>query len=150
MRKSSFLIYFLLVVVLIANSVQVKGSNSKEFGWHLQKIHAINAWKITNGSSDITIAVIDSGINFSHPELTHAQWINEDEDPNGNNGVDDDGNGYTDDRWGWDFVSRDKIPSPEPGDPIHWHATFIAGIISASINNEGIAGIIPAINVACQ
>lgn len=122
-------------------TVKANGSNSKEFGWHLHKIHAIDAWKITNGSSDISIAVIDSGINFSHPELTHAQWINKGEDPDGNNGLDDDNNGYTDDRWGWDFVSQDKIPGPEPSDPIHRHATFIAGIIAASINNEGIAGI---------
>ncbi len=117
--------------------------NGAEFDWHLSKIGAFNAWKITNGSSDIVIAIIDSGICFNHSEITHSQWINTDEIAG--NAIDDDGNGYTDDVEGWDFVSYGQTPDNEPegeaGDQVHWHATFIAGLISALIDGDGIAGI---------
>ncbi len=60
---------------------------------------------------------------------------------------DDDCNGYTDDINGWDFVSMDNIPGPELSDPINSHATFIAGIITANIDNQGVAGIAPNVKI---
>ncbi len=68
-----------------------------------------------------------------------------------NNEIDDDANGYIDDINGWDFVSidntPDNIPGPEPTDLIHWHATFIAGIITAKIDNKGVVGIAPNVKI---
>jgi hypothetical protein len=120
-----------------------------EYGWHLSKIHAQEAWNFTTESDSITVAVIDSGISFNHSELVDACWVNTDEIAN--NSIDDDGNGYVDDTHGWDFVSidntPDNIPGWQPSDPIHWHATFIAGIITANIDGEGIVGVAPDVKI---
>lgn len=116
-----------------------------EDSFHLELIGAFDVWKITNGSKDITIAVIDSGIDFSHHDLIGSEWINTDEIAS--NSIDDDGNGYIDDTIGWDFVSNDNIPGPQEHDPIHWHATFIAGIISGENDGEGVTGISPNISI---
>ena len=110
-----------------------------------EQIHIKDALAITNGSKDITVAVIDSGIDFSHPELGNISWTNEDEIAN--NSIDDDGNGYIDDIRGWDFSSHDSKPGPEPGDLVHWHGTFITGIIAAPWNNDGMLGVAPNVTV---
>ncbi len=99
-------------------------------------INALKAWKITKGSKDIKIAVIDTGIEYTHPDLRDNMWVNEAE-ANGTAGVDDDGNGYIDDIHGYDFANND-------GDPIdgHSHGTHCAGTIGAVHNNdEGVAGV---------
>ena len=119
------------------NSVLHNFTAYSDIGWHLNQINITGAWNITFGSSNITIAVIDSGIDFSHPEL-FQQWINTDELPA--DGIDNDLNGYIDDDHGWDFVSNDSEPGPQAVDPIHWHATYITGIISAPLNDYGIVG----------
>ncbi|MCG3217199.1 MAG: S8 family serine peptidase [Candidatus Heimdallarchaeota archaeon] len=115
-----------------------------DIGWHLDQINITGAWDITVGSKDIVIAVIDSGIDFSHPELNNS-WINVNELPA--DGIDDDANGYIDDTHGWDFVTNDSEPGPQAVDPIHWHATFISGIIMGQLNNIGIAGAAPNVSV---
>jgi subtilisin family serine protease len=150
-NKRSFTYLILTISVLTAYQFVItpeftsglSAQNGIEFDWHLEKISAFDAWKITNGSSDVVIAVIDSGICFNHSEITHAEWINTDEIVG--NAIDDDANGYIDDVAGWDFVSigetPDNEPEGEPGDQVHWHATFIAGLISAAIDGDGIAGI---------
>ncbi|MEE9410938.1 MAG: S8 family serine peptidase, partial [Candidatus Heimdallarchaeota archaeon] len=115
-----------------------------DIGWHLDQINITGAWDITVGSKDIVIAVIDSGIDFSHPELNNS-WINVNELPA--DGIDDDANGYIDDTHGWDFVTNDSEPGPQAVDPIHWHATFITGIINAQLDNFGIAGAAPNVTV---
>jgi len=152
MKKKQSLIYLTILISLIVgcqfgnlpNYVSaLTTQNGAEFDWHLSKIGAFDAWKITNGSSDVVIAVIDSGICFNHSEITHSEWINTGEIAG--NAIDDDSNGYVDDVSGWDFVSIGETPDNEPegelGDQVHWHATFIAGLISAAINGVGIAGI---------
>ncbi len=127
------------------NSVVIVRAANYENSFHHAIIDSAGAWAITNGSSDITIAVIDAGIDFNHPDLIDSAWINTGEIFN--NSIDDDGNGYVDDFNGWDFVSNDSVPGPETGDPIHWHGTFIAGIISAPIDGDGIAGIAPNVTI---
>jgi thermitase len=99
-------------------------------------INATRAWEITKGSKDIKIAVIDTGIDYTHPDLVDNIWTNEAE-ANGEAGVDDDGNGYVDDIHGYDFANGDG--DPRDG---HSHGTHCAGTIGAVHNNgEGIAGV---------
>lgn len=106
------------------------------------------AWDLEKGSEQVVIALIDSGVKYTHPDLADKLWTNPDEIPD--NGIDDDNNGYIDDIIGWDFVDTDepvvdgedgKIEDNDPSD-YHGHGTKCAGIIGASSNNnEGIAGI---------
>lgn len=111
-----------------------------DYQWHFQNtgqtggkpgsdINLKKAWQIETGSPKIIIAVIDGGINVSHPDLANALWTNTDEIAA--NGIDDDNNGYVDDVHGYGF--GDQIPQLFPDG----HATHVAGIIGA-VNNNGI------------
>lgn len=109
--------------------------NSKSITERGLDIRAPEAWAVTTGDRNIIVAIIDSGIDFFHPDLAKNIWYNEKEIPG--NGVDDDGNGYVDDYRGFDFVNRDPDPWDELG-----HGTHVAGIIGAIGNNgRGIAGV---------
>ena len=107
--------------------------------WGLEKIDAPEAWGVTTGSSAVVVGVIDSGIDFNHPDLAGARWVNPAEncDDCRSNGVDDDGNGYVDDWRGWDFANNDNDPSDDNG-----HGTHVAGTIGAvGDNGVGITGV---------
>ena len=104
------------------------------------------AWDISEGSSDIIIAIIDSGVLYTHEDLRNKLWVNPGEIAN--NGLDDDGNGFVDDIHGWDFLGSvdplgnratgDNDPSPVPSNT---HGTTVAGIAAAEVNNMlGVAG----------
>nr|NHJ84689.1 S8 family serine peptidase [Asgard group archaeon] len=128
---------FISTFGLSANTIYPVIAATAEVGWHLEKINITDAWTITQGSPSITIAVLDCGINFTHPELSHAQWVNYDEIAN--NSIDDDGNGYIDDIYGWNFVGNDNDPNPTYTNI--WrnnHGTFIAGVIAAKNDDIGI------------
>lgn len=116
------------------------------FQWHLRNegqtggttgadIHAaLGAWTVETGSPDVTVAIIDGGIDVLHPDLNAALWINTDEIPN--NGIDDDQNGYVDDVNGFGFGDNSSTLFPD------FHGTHVAGIIGAITNNSiGVAGI---------
>jgi len=99
-------------------------------------IDAPEAWDITKGSGNIIIAIVDSGVAYDHPDLAGNKWINTKE-LNGIPGVDDDGNGFVDDVYGWDFVDKDGYPVDYDS-----HGTHVAGIIASNGNNGlGITGI---------
>src|SRR3989339_2224642 len=120
------------------------GSNSGGFfssGIAGRDINAVNAWKITTGSDEVKIAVIDTGVDYTHPDLKNNIWVNEAEQ-NGQAGVDDDQNGYVDDIHGYDFANKD-------GDPIddHGHGTHCAGVIGASHNGIGVAGVMSKVKI---
>lgn len=98
-------------------------------------INAIKAWKITKGSAEVKIAVIDTGVDYNHEDLKNNIMINEAE-LNGLKGVDDDNNGYVDDIYGYDFANDDADPMDG-----HGHGTHCAGVIGAEHNGIGIAGV---------
>ncbi|MFM8270471.1 MAG: S8 family serine peptidase [Pseudomonadota bacterium] len=117
---------------------------NKSSGFIDADIDAPEAWEITTGSRNVTVAVIDSGVDYNHPDLVNNIWLNPGEtgtDSAGadksSNGIDDDGNGYIDDFRGWDFVDNDNDPMDTNG-----HGTHVAGIIGARGNNSrGVTGI---------
>ena len=100
-------------------------------------ISAEKAWESFGvGSKAVKIAVIDTGVDYTHPDLKNNMWVNEAE-ANGEEGVDDDGNGYVDDIHGYDFANNDG--DPRDG---HSHGTHCAGTIAAEHNNGlGVAGV---------
>lgn len=118
--------------------------------WGLKKSAAAKAWEVSQGSKDIVVAVIDTGIDVKHEDLKNNLWRNPGEtglDAQGRdkatNGIDDDGNGFKDDVYGWNFVSN----RPDLTDN-HGHGTHIAGIIGAEASNGvGIAGISPKVSL---
>jgi subtilisin family serine protease len=91
------------------------------------------AWGLTTGSTNVIVAVIDTGISLTHEDLRAQLWVNEDEIPNNN--VDDDNNGYIDDRHGMSALWPTNVTSA--GDPTddHRHGTHCAGTIGAAANN---------------
>ncbi|MHC4388022.1 MAG: S8 family serine peptidase [Planctomycetota bacterium] len=92
-------------------------------------IDAEEAWDKSTGVPDVIVAVLDSGVDYTHRDLDDNMWVNEAE-LNGLAGVDDDGNGYIDDIYGYDFLNDD----PDPKDD-HGHGTHCSGIIAAEGDN---------------
>lgn len=111
---------------------------------YLSQIHAPEAWALTTGSARVVIAVLDSGMDITHPDLREEVWNNSDEVPG--DGIDNDADGYIDDVNGWDFINDIPDPSPKFGGDFLvagiQHGTLLAGIIAARGNNGlGITGI---------
>ncbi len=111
--------------------------------WYLEQIGAFDAWDTQTDASSVVVAIIDSGIDLDHPDLAGNIWVNDDPI----DGIDNDQNGFIDDRNGWDFVSDDNDPTPDVTedelDPIAMtHGTMVAGIVGALGNNSvGTSGI---------
>lgn len=95
-------------------------------------INLYAAWEITTGNPNVIVAVIDGGIDYKHEDLADNIWINQAE-LNGKEGVDDDGNGYVDDVYGWNFIRKSNVVYP------HDHGTHVAGTVAA-VNNNGVGG----------
>ncbi len=105
--------------------------------WALDTLRVKRAWRETTGNPGVVIALVDSGIEMSHPDLRDRLYTNPGEIAG--NGIDDDGNGLVDDIHGWDIVDDDN----DPGDPTVGHGTEVAGVALASLNGIGVVGIAP-------
>lgn len=109
--------------------------------WGHYAINAPSAWNTTNGAG-VVVAVIDTGLDSSHPDIAASIWTNPREIPG--NGLDDDGNGLVDDTHGWDFVGPDASNPTQSDLPLdhHGHGTHVSGTIAATGNNGmGILGV---------
>jgi subtilisin family serine protease len=96
--------------------------------WNLFRMNVPAAWDLTQGNPDVVVAVLDTGVDYHHPELVPNIWRNPGEIPA--NGIDDDNNGFVDDDLGWDFAYGDRDPMDD-----HGHGTACAGIIAAAGDN---------------
>ncbi len=117
--------------------------------WGMQDIGLQEALTVNYGVRNVTIAVIDTGVDYLHEDLRQSLWYNSKEVPN--NGIDDDKNGYIDDMIGWDFLDNDNKPYDLTGNILQilqggnpGHGTHCAGNIGATGNNSlGISGVYP-------
>lgn len=126
--------------MLVPSLVFAKVPNDIKYAdlWYLPHISAPEAWESTTGDASVIVAVLDTGVALTHPDLKANLWQNAQEIPD--NGKDDDRNGFIDDAVGWDFVSDDASPEPElelSSDPdAQSHGSVVAGVIGAVGNNH--------------
>ena len=131
--------------------------------WGMNQMGVRDSWSKTKGSPEMVVAVIDTGVDYTHEDLVDNLWHNTGEmgkDANGRdkatNGIDDDGNGYVDDLIGWDFAANDNKPYDltasqtemlfNGGNP--GHGTHCAGNVAARADNgKGITGVAPNVRV---
>lgn len=107
--------------------------------WSLKKVGATSAWEQGVGSRNVVVAVIDTGVDFKHPDLAANMWKNSKEIAG--NKIDDDKNGLVDDIHGYDFLDNDADPSDVTSSQNPGHGTHCAGIVGAVGNNAvGISG----------
>jgi subtilisin family serine protease len=102
--------------------------------WNLDRINAPEVWARGYTGQGITVAVIDTGVDYNHSDLAGNIWVNTREIAG--NGIDDDGNGYVDDIHGWNFVDNNNTPLDFNG-----HGTHVAGTIAARNNGVGVTGV---------
>lgn len=120
------LLLFLFLTVSCSHMeriIQSQADTLKQSNWHLQITKTNKAWGLSRGSKDIIVAIIDTGIDIHHPDLSENLWKNEKEFK-GKPGVDDDHNGYIDDIHGWNFTDNSNRIWDH-----HGHGTHVAGII---------------------
>lgn len=128
--------------------LQNTGSNSRagNFGRGIKgkDINIIEAWKITKGNPEIIVGIMDSGVDYTHPDIKGSMWANEAE-INGIEGVDDDGNGYVDDFNGYNFPGGKKYK----GDPMdkNGHGTHTSGTVASKHDDYGMAGVAPNVKL---
>ena len=148
-KKIALLGVFLL---LFANNTQAFSQDYTPRDAHLKYQSYFNLINIEPSWSndlevnkEVVVAVLDSGVDIDHPDLSDNIWVNSGEIPD--DGIDNDGNSYIDDVHGWDFVESNNDPNPTLGadyNPVAInHGTVVAGIIAAVANQEGIIGIAP-------
>lgn len=128
--------------------IRVDGEKGKEVNdplfeqqTNLNQVKAPVCWNVTTGK-DVVVGVIDTGIDYTHPDLADNMWKNPGEIAD--DGIDNDGNGYIDDVYGYNFADGNNDPMDT-----QFHGSHVAGIIGASANNGiGVAGIAPNVKLA--
>ena len=119
--------------------------NDIEFNkqFHHKMIQTTKAWEVSKGDHEIIVAVTDNEFQINHKDMVNAWWKNPNEIPN--NKIDDDGNGYVDDVYGWDFINGDNNVDAKDETS---HGTHVSGTIAAVSNNSiGGSGIAPNVKV---
>ncbi len=124
----------------LQNSGQYVGT---KYGTPGIDINAVQAWDYTKGDEDLLVGVLDTGTDIDHNDLKDNIYTNLEEIPG--NGLDDDGNGYTDDIHGWDFADNDNSVYDSAADDAH--GTHVAGIIAAGANGIGTCGVAPKVKI---
>ncbi len=115
-------------------------STAAEDQWGQTMIGAPGAWTAGVKGAGVTVAVVDSGVDITHPQLRNQLAINTKEIPG--NGLDDEGNGYVDDVHGWDFDADQPIVSDTAG-----HGTHVAGVIAAEHGYSTVKGVAPSAKI---
>lgn len=105
--------------------------------WGINHIGALEAWASGTGEG-ITVAVLDTGIDYDHTDLDANLWVNTSEIAG--DGIDNDGNGFVDDIHGWNFTSSGASSNIND---VRGHGTHVAGIIAAEANGQGTVGVAP-------
>lgn len=105
-------------------------------------INAPEAWGKYKAKRNVTVAVVDTGVDHSNSEISSNMWTNDGEIPD--NGIDDDENGYVDDYYGWNFYDNNNVTYKGAEDD---HGTHCAGTIAAASNDIGITGVAPYSNI---
>lgn len=109
-------------------------SPERGFSWEIDMINAPEVWQQGFTGKDIVVAVLDTGVDYTHEDLNDNIWKNSFEIEG--NGIDDDNNGFVDDIRGWSFAENSNNPMDREG-----HGTHVAGTIGAEKNNFGITGV---------
>jgi serine protease AprX len=123
-------------------AVPPPGERDPEIGWNLEMIGAPEAWSQGYRGQEIVVGLIDSGVDYTHPDLVNRMWTNEDEIPW--NGEDDDFNGFVDDTLGWDFPCDDNDPMGSgPTD----HGTRAAGLVAGDGTGGIATGVAPGARI---
>lgn len=107
-------------------------------------IDGLQALALSTGDPSLVVAVIDDGVDYTHPDLAGRMWVNPGEIPD--NGVDDDSNGIVDDVHGANFCDPDE-PTGVPFSSNNTHGTHVAGTIAASLNGVGTVGVAPSVQI---
>lgn len=114
--------------------------------WSIAKVRAAEAWDLGVGSREVVVAVTDTGVDYTHPDIKDNMWVNKKEVVG--NGIDDDQNGFVDDVYGYDFNGNDADPKDETGSQNPGHGTHCAGILGAvGDNNRGISGMSQKVSI---
>ncbi len=157
-NHQKLLVLFIFLVITFGGLWMAGNSNHEEvpvvmdhtdnLPYGIRMIGADKVWPVTQGSPEVVVAVLDTGLNTTHTDLQNILWINEDEIPD--NGIDDDGNGYIDDVHGWDFVHQNNDPFSLLD--VTWpslqnHGTHVTGTIAAQLNDYGIVGVAPGVSI---
>ena len=131
---------------IVPASIDIRDIGYKRQEKHYEMINLPDAWSSTMGSNDVTVAVIDTGIDLDHPDLQENIWTNDD---SCDDGVDNDSNNFVDDCLGWNFYLSTNNPVDDGGS---WpgcdgHGTHVSGIVGAMSNEIGGVGVAPSVTI---